>query len=169
MKVLYLWTATSYQHTLRRSGARCSYGKANWPKMKEDASTFVRSFLESLSEMSMDENWEKIKGHLTSSMVKHITSRTTSWKKHQPWITHGIWRNGPERSTAYTRKPGRAATPTPCQPFRITSSRWQKEVKKAKVCYVNEHVLGELEDGNTKPFYRYIKIPKDGQHWTATL
>ena len=32
-----------------------------------------------------------------------------------------------------------------------------KEVKRAKVCYVNERMLGELEDSNTKPFYRYIK------------
>ena len=66
------------------------FSKANWSKMKEDASTFVTSFLEALLETSVDENWEKIKGHLTSSMAKHIPSRTTSRKQYQPWVTHGM-------------------------------------------------------------------------------
>ena len=41
--------------------------------------------------------------------------------------------------------------------FRDYKIQSAKEMKKAKVRYINERVLGELEDGNTKPFYRYIK------------
>ena len=41
--------------------------------------------------------------------------------------------------------------------FRDYKKQTAKEMTNAKVRYVNERVLGELEDGNSKPFYRYIK------------
>ena len=132
------------------------FSKANWSKMKEDASTFVTSFLEALPETSVDENWEKIKGHLTSSMAKHIPSRTTSRKQHQPWITHGMKKRTRQKHRMY-RKARKSGNPDHMSAFWDYKKQSAKEMKKAKVRYVNERVLGELEDGNTKPFYRYIK------------
>ena len=132
------------------------FSKANWSKMKEDPSTFVTSFLEALPETSVDENWEKIKGHLTSSMAKHIPSRTTSRKQHQPWITHGMKERTWKKHRMY-RKARKSGNPDHMSAFWDYKKQSAKEMKKAKVRYVNERVLGELEDGNTKPFYRYIK------------
>ena len=132
------------------------FSKANWSKMKEDPSTFVTSFLEALPETSVDENWEKIKGHLTSSMAKHIPSRTTSRKQHQPWITHGMKERTRKKHRMY-RKARKSGNPDHMSAFWDYKKQSAKEMKKAKVRYVNKRVLGELEDGNTKPFYRYIK------------
>ena len=132
------------------------FAKTNWSKMKEDASTFVTSFLEALPETSVDENCEKIKGHLTSSMAKHIPSRTTSRKQHQPWITHGMKKRTRKKHRMY-RKARKSGNPDHMSAFQDYKKQTAKEMKKAMVRYVNERVLGELEDGNTKPFYRYIK------------
>ena len=41
--------------------------------------------------------------------------------------------------------------------FRQYRKGSAKEVKRAKLRYVNERVLGGMENGNTKPFYGYIK------------
>ena len=65
------------------------------------------------------------------------------------------WRNGHERSTVCTGKPGRVATLTTCQSFGITRSRRQRRWRRPRS--VNERVLGEFEDGNINPFYRHIK------------
>ena len=104
----------------------------------------------------MDENWEKIKGHLTSSMAKHIPSCTTSQKQHQPWITHGMKKRTRKKHRMY-RKAGKSGNRDHMSAFRDYKKHTAKEMKKAKVRYVNEHLLGELDNGNTKPFYRYIK------------
>ena len=104
----------------------------------------------------MDENWKKIKGHLTSSMAKHTPSRTTSRQQHQPWITHGMKKRIRKKHRMY-RKARKSSNPDHMSAFMDYKKQTAKEMKKAKVRYVNERVLGELEDGNTKPFYRYIK------------
>ena len=135
------------------------FAKANWSKMKEDASTFISVFLESPSESTIDENWEKINDHFISSMAKHIPSRTTSWKQHQPCITHGMTKGTRKKYSMY-RKAMKSGNPEHMSAFWDYKKQTAKEVKKAKVRYVNEHVLGELEDGNTKVFYRYIKSLK---------
>ena len=65
------------------------------------------------------------------------------------WHEEKDWKEAP-----YARKSGNAYH---MSAFRDYKKQTAKEVQKDKVCYINERVLGELEDGNTKPFYRYIK------------
>ena len=90
--------------------------RAHWSKMEDDASTFVGSFLESLSESSVDENCEKIKDQLTTSMATHIPSQITRQKQHQngSLMTSRKW---PQRSTGCAGKPGGVVTPSTRQPF----------------------------------------------------
>ena len=52
------------------------------------------------------------------------------------------------------REARKSSNPNHMSAFGDYKKQTAKEVKKAKVHYVNKRVLGELEDGNTKPFYR---------------
>ena len=122
--------------------------------MKEDASTFVTSFLEALPETSVDENWEKIKGHLTSSMVKYMPYHQP---EAAPTMDHSWHEEKDPKEAPHVQESQEERQPDQMSAFRDYKKQTAKEVKKAKVRYVNERVLGELEDGNTKPFYRHIK------------
>ena len=44
-----------------------------------------------------------------------------------------------------------------------------KEIRQTKTRYINEHVVGGLEKGNSKPFFKYIKSLKNESIGLAPL
>ena len=85
-----------------------------------------------------------------------IPTRTISGKIHKPWLTSDIRRLSKRKYHLYKRAK-RSGKPEHNQKFQEVKNLCSKKVKKAGVKYVNRRVLGGLEDGNSEPFWSYIK------------
>ena len=132
MMALYLWTATSYRHTLKRSHARHSFSPKptgqRWKKMP------LLSLAPS-KKTFRKRPWMKTRRRSRATLCHPWRSTYLPVPPAGSSTNHGslmAWRKGPERSTACTGKPGRAATATICQPFGITRSTRQRRWRRPR-------------------------------------
>ena len=132
------------------------FSKAQWNSMKTDMLNFSTSFLESYKTRSINQNWNDIKSCVESTMNANIPTRTISGKNHKPWLTSDIRRLSSKKHRLYKRAK-RSGKPEHNQKFQEVKNLCSKKVKKTRVKYINRRVLGGLEDGNSKPFWSYIK------------
>ena len=67
------------------------WGKVDVTALKSDASIFRNTFLEKFSVTSnVLDMWTYIKSELNSIITKHVPTKLTSSKFHQPWINSNI-------------------------------------------------------------------------------
>ena len=132
------------------------FSQAKWCKMKEDITSFATSFLQQYHSRTVNENWEAIKDEINKTVEAHVPSRISSKKQHQPWISRNLKRKSRKKHRLY-RKAKKSGDPAQMTAFRTFKKALERDAKKARITYINEHLIGGLEDGNTKPLYRYIK------------
>ena len=132
------------------------FSKAHWNKMKKDVIDFTRSFVDMYKSRSVDDNWNSIKDCINNTMSAHIPTKMTTRKNHKPWLTTDIKRMTRKKHRLYRRakQTGKAEH---IQKFQAVKKRCSKQVKRARVDFINKKVMSGLEDGNTKPFWSYIK------------
>ena len=132
------------------------FSKAQWNSVKTDVLNFSTSFLESYKTRSINQNWNDIKSCIESTMNANIPTRTISSKNHKPWLTSDI-RHLSRRKHRLYKRAKQSGKPEHNQKFQEVKNLCSKKVKKACVKYINRRVLGGLENGNSKPFWSYIK------------
>ena len=67
------------------------------------------------------------------------------------------------------KKSRNSTDPKAKETFKIFKKSVEKDIKHARVDYVNNHVIDGLHQGNTKPFYKYIKSLKNDNIGLAPL
>ena len=132
------------------------FSQAKWCKMKEDITFFATSFLQQYRSRTVNENWEAIKDEINKTVEAHVPSRISSKKQHQPWISRNLKRKSRKKHRLY-RKAKKSGDPAKMTAFRTFKKAVERDAKKARITYINEHVIGGPEDGNINPLYRYIK------------
>ena len=132
------------------------FSQSKWCKMKEDITSFATSFLQQYRSRTVNENWEAIKDEINKTVEGHVPSRISSKKQYQPWISWNLKRKSRKKHRLY-RKAKKSGDPAKMTAFRTFKKAVEHDAKKARITYINEHVIDGLEDGNTKPLYRYIK------------
>ena len=92
-------------------------------------------------------------------MKAHIPTKVTSKKWHQPWLTADIRRKTRRKHRLY-KKARRTGSTADWDAFKSAKKITSASVKRARINHINTRVIGGLEEGNTKPFWRYIKSLK---------
>ena len=144
------------------------FSRANWPAMKEDITKMSHVFLANHGLKSVDDNWEHIKSTIKDTITKNVPTKTTSSKKRHPWITSALRRKTMRRHRMYL-KARRSKNKERMARYRTFSKSVDKEIRQTKVSFINEHIVGGLTKGNTKPFYKYIKSLKNESIGLAPL
>ena len=133
-----------------------AWSQAKWSKIKEDVSSFTENFLNTYNDFSVNENWNRIKCCINDSLTSHVPVKISSGKQSNSWITPELRRKSRKKHRLY-RKAKRTGDPARWKQFKEVQKSNKRAITKARVKYINEQVVGDLEGGNAKPFWRYIK------------
>ena len=144
------------------------FSKANWPKMKDDMQIFTDEFLETANAKSLNENWEDLKNKIHSITNEHVPSRMTKSKTKTPWMNQQLKRMSRKKARLF-RTAKKSNNPKRMKHFKEFQKVFKKECRKAHTDYINSHVVSGIKNGNTKPFYRYIKSLKNDSTGLAPL
>ena len=142
--------------------------KANWDKMKCEMSAFSAEFHKQSSLKSVDENWDLFKNALQKTISENVPSRTPKSKREHPWISANIRRKIRKKHRLF-KKAKKSRDPDHFSQFKSFKKSTQKDIRDAKTFYINNNVVGGLEKGDTKPFYRFIKSKKNDNIGLAPL
>ena len=135
------------------------FSKANWGKMREAAKTFAASFITHLDQFSVDENWVRFKDHILSSVKAHVPSKTASRRQHLPWLTPELKRKTRRKHRMY-RRARRNGNPGKMAEYKRFQRQTAKDIKRAKSSFVRDHICGKIGEGDTKPFWKFIKAQR---------
>ena len=147
------------------------FSQARWHKMKQDVSDFGKTFLEELHLKTVEENWEAVKSCIEKTIQTNIPSKMSSKRQHQAWSTRELRRKSKKKHRMY-RKAKASRDPEKMVQFKEYRKQFSKDCKKTRAEYVNRRVIGGLEEGDSKPFWHFIKslrqdnigVPPLGRH-----
>ena len=132
------------------------WSKANWDMLKEKSRTFCSDFLASHGTRDIHQNWEAFNNHM-QDLRKSIPSKKTSSRYNLPWLSSDVKRMCRKKRRLYRKA-------------RRSKDHWVKfyshqeatgtALRKAHWEYVNSILLDDLDNGNKKSFWSYIKAQK---------
>jgi len=79
------------------------YKEANWETIRKETEAFTKKFLDEMEQHTVDENWGRIKEHLSQTMETHIPSKMSTTRYSFPWITQKIKRMCKKKHRFYNR------------------------------------------------------------------
>ena len=135
------------------------WSKANWAEMKTDTHNFCETYLKDASARSVDENYTTIEQHLKSMLNTHVPSKMSRTRVDVPWLTQDLKKQCKRKQRLYnkSKKSGKAA-------HKLAYNQSQKDVqaalKRARWNHINGLLQTGLDEGSSKPFWRYIKQQK---------
>ena len=132
---------------------------ANQGKMKEDAKLFASSFISQIDQFTVDENWTKFKDHTTSSVKFHVPSKIASRRQHLPCLTPGLKRNTRRKHKMY-RRARRRGSPERMVEYKRLQRQTAEDIKRAKSTFIDEHICCKIGEGDSKPFWKFIKAQR---------
>ena len=78
------------------------WSKADWQKIKDEASAFRLKFLDNIGNYSVNANYVKFKNFINGIINKHVPTRAMRSPKHNlPWITQKIQRMCRKKTTPF--------------------------------------------------------------------
>ena len=141
---------------------------ANMDNLKADTTSFSSDFILNHTVNSpVDSLWEKFKSTMTSLMRKHIPSKLTSTRFHQPWITSSVKRlsNQKKRSFIKAKKTQKKKDYDRYLKIKRTS---QTACRQAYREYLTNIVSPDSKD-NPKRFWSFIKSKRCDNSGVAPL
>lgn len=144
------------------------YAKADWNKIKADCLAFQSSFLATHTDSSVEECWVAIKQYINNVMTDNIPSKLTSVRYNLPWLTNELKRQCRKKHRYYNRakKTKKASDWTK---FQNLKRELAQAIRQAHIDYVNGILEDSLDEGNPRPFWRYIKSQKQDNFGIAPL
>ena len=144
------------------------FSKANWPEMRNEALDFNNDYLLHHESRTVNENWTHLKDTLNHLLNTHVPSKLQKNKTQPPWLTNELRRKTNKKHRLY-KKAKRSQNVKQLARFKSYKKSVQKEITRARNKYINENIVGGLKEGNTKPFYKYIKSMKKDNVGLAPL
>jgi hypothetical protein len=88
------------------------WSKADWQKIKDEASAFGIAFLQNVGSNSVNTNYTKFKNFINEIIKKYVPTRAMrSLKYNVPWITQKIRRMCRKKQRLFFIKPSAPANP----------------------------------------------------------
>lgn len=144
------------------------FNKANWENIKIDTLVFQLQYLSQEKDNSIETNWNNIKTHLHLMADKHVPHKMSSTRTNLPWFNQHLKKLVKKKQRLYN-KAKKDNTPTNWESFRSFQKLTKKAIKSSYWQYINNTLTKSLEDGNVKPFWKYIKSKKQDASGVAPL
>ena len=77
-------------------------------------------------------------------------------KQHNPWISNELKHKTRKKHHLY-KKAKASGDPAQWQKFLDTKKKNKTDIKRTRMKCIDDRVVGDLENGNIKPFWRYLK------------
>ena len=136
------------------------WSKADWDKIKKEASNFCQLFLQNAPNNSVDANYKTFKNFMEKVIKDNVPSKLLrSAKKNLPWITQGIRRMCRKKQRLFN-KAKNSHKDKDWKTYKSLKKDTLKAIRRAHWQYVNNILMDSLENKDPKPFWRYIKAKK---------
>ena len=133
------------------------WSKADWDTIQKETTTFRDKFLSEYQERDVDTNYSDFQQHVDNMLDKHVPTKLSSSRKNVPWLTPTIRRMCRKKQRLYKRaKKAKKNKDWYWGQYRAYQTSTSKALRKAKWDYINGILQESLNDGNSKPFWRYI-------------
>jgi len=144
------------------------YKHANTAKMSQDLSIAEKAFFQrGPMDKSVEENWSFFKESIVKTLEDNTPSKVIYSNKNLPWINRSVTHVIRRRNRAH-KKAKNTNRKRDWIRFRNLRKETHHILKKEYWKYVNK-ILEPCLDGNTKPFWRFIKSRRQDQSGVSTL
>ncbi len=144
------------------------FSKADWSKLKEDTLKFQQSYLETEGNKDVEECWQDIKSYLNSMLESSIPSKMTSTRYNLPWFNRYLHRLCKRKQRLFN-KAKKTGKKCHWESFKRHQKFTIKAIRNTHWEYLNNILAEGLAEGNTRPFWRYIKSRKQDSFGIAPL
>ena len=144
------------------------WSKVDWEAVKEESSTFWDDFLSHHNERTVESNYKAFCQHVNDIITSHVPTKQSNSRHKVPWLTTKIWHMCRKKQQLYnhakkSRKEHHWST------YKSHKKSTTKALNKARVDYINGILKAGLDEGNSKPFWRYIFRQRDDRGGVAAL
>ena len=135
------------------------WGKADRSKIKEDLAAFRDRFIPAYESRSVEENYNCLMDQISSSMKSFIPTKLLKAKQSAPWFNNSIKRMCKKKQRLFSaaRKTGKPSAWTRYKAFKRDTL---KAIHKARWSYLNDVLSLSLGEGNSKPFWQYVRAQR---------
>ena len=135
------------------------WGKADWSKIKEDLAAFRDRFIPAYKSRSVEENYNCLMDQISLSIKSFIPTKLLKAKQSVPWFNNSIKRMCKKKQWLFSaaRKTGK---PSAWTGYKAIKRDTLKAIRKARWSYLNDDLSLSLGEGNSKPFWQYIRAER---------
>ena len=135
------------------------WDKADWANLRSKTSIFSNNFLDTFNSRTVEQNYQEFSNHIKNVITEHVPSKMTSSMSNLPWFTSSLKRMCKKKQRLYNK----ANTENINGNWIIYKSLKRdtlKAIRKARWNYINNKLKIALEQGDSGPFWRYIRSQK---------
>ena len=149
---------------------RCikQWTKADWDAIRQDSSKFRDEFLPGYQEKDVDANYNDFCNHINNVIKQHVPSKTRGTRWNVPWLTPNIKRMTRKKQRLFNRAKKTCKEQHRAQ-YKSYKKATSKAIKEARWTYISGILQTSLDEGNSKPFWRYIYSQKNDRTGVAPL
>ena len=144
------------------------WSKADWQSLRTKLCEFRDDFISSCHLRSVEENYSKFKNEIESLMTKYIPSKMTSTRFNMPWFNNTIKRMCKKKQRLFN-KAKRTKLNRHWQQYRAFKKDVLKSIRKQRWKYINDILQVSLEQGDSKPFWSYIRAQRQDNSGVSPL
>ncbi len=136
--------------------------------IRERTTAFTETYLASCENQSVDANWDALKKHLLNMLEQYVPAKYRSSRYNLPWLTQRLKRQIWRKRRLYN-KARRSKKELDWAAYKKLKRHLKKAIKDAHSQYINSVLTDALEEGNTKPFWSYVKSRRQDSSGVAPL
>ena len=126
-----------------------NWRRADWQRMRSEMGRV--NWQRVLSDLSVEEKWNFFKAKVTYTVKKNVPTRKVNSKGRPAWMTREIMAAIRRKKTLWSRVKGGTIT----EEYREADKAVKRLIRNAKRKF--EKKLAEGCNGNSRPFYSYVK------------
>ena len=142
-------------HVKKRSRTIYMFKRADIDKIKQKLTALSDTVL-SMDGCSVEERWCELRDGINKIIKADVPSKKTSNKNKLPWLTGKIRKLIKQKHRAF-KKAKSANIDTAWEKYRQLKGTVQRECRRAYWSYIDDVLKPSMEDGNNKPFWRFVK------------
>ena len=119
-------------------------------------------------ENNIEENHKLIEEHLKDMLDKHVPSKLTSTRIDLPWLTADLKRKCRRNQRLYN-KAKKTGKDKHKKHYKSSQKATRTALNQARWRYINEILQTGFEEGNSKPFWKYVRSQKQDNLGVSAL
>ena len=144
------------------------YSRADWDQLQTGAETLCQEILANFDQQSVNENWVRFRDGLLTLLEKHVPSKLSSTRHNVPWFTASLKRATRKKQKLFS-KAKRTGNATDWEAYRTQKKNTLRALRRAHTQYIESVLQAGLDQGDTKPFWRYIKSRRQDNTGVAPI